>query len=108
MFDMNGMNVYGGSTPSNPTDDNAKGTATFDPAVGANFTVGPAALADATVAGAAASFYNETLRRYRDKDPVVAYSASLSAEVVPEPGTAIIAAVGVAGVIVAGRRRRAA
>jgi hypothetical protein len=70
LFDMNGLNVYDGFLQQDSSDDNAEATAIFDPASGANFSVGPWAIADEPVAGAAADFYNDNYRKYRDSDPV--------------------------------------
>jgi hypothetical protein len=109
MFDMNGLNVYDGFTQDFSSDDNSHAWAVFDPATGANFTTGPVALDDQIVAGVAADFYNNNYRRYRDMDPVRTFVLDSSQSVIPEPGSAALALVGVIGGLAwASRGRREA
>jgi hypothetical protein len=107
LFDMNGMNVYDGFLEDVNTADNAKASAIFDPASGPNFTIGPVALADSTVTGAAADFYNNNYRKLRDRDPVRTYSVVGEGDgVIPEPGSIVLFLAGMVGGIATLRRRR--
>lgn len=107
LFDMNGLNVYTGFTQHVSSDDNAEATAIFDPANGANFSVGPWAIADEPVAGAAADFYNDNYRKYRDSDPVRTFLVLGASAAIPEPGCAALGMIGlVAGLLIVRRSHR--
>jgi hypothetical protein len=106
LFDMNGLNVYDGFLQQISSTDNGMASAIYDPAVGPNFTTGPIALADELVIGPAADFYNNNYRRYRDMDPVRTFLIGGDTTAIPEPATAILAAVGAAGVLVSLSRSR--
>jgi hypothetical protein len=106
LFDMNGMNVYDGFLDDVDIADNAKASAIFDPASGPNFTVGPVALSDATVTGAAADFYNNNYRKLRDRDPVRTFSVVGEGDgVIPEPGSIVLLIAGIVAGIATLRRR---
>jgi hypothetical protein len=106
LFDMNGVNVYDGFLQQVSSDDNAKATAIFDPSSGANFNVGPWAIADETVAGVAASFFNDNYRRYRDNDPIRTFLVVGSMTPIPEPGCVVLALIGLVGGLLTARRPR--
>jgi PEP-CTERM motif-containing protein len=106
LFDMNGMEVYSGFEENMSSADNAKASAIFDPASGPNFTVGPVAIADQTVSGSSADFYNDNYREYKDKDPVRTFLVVGSLQTVPEPGSALLAGVGLFGALLTARRAR--
>lgn len=97
LFDMNGVNVYDGFLEQESTADNAKVWAIFDPASGANFTVGPWALLDEEVNGDPANYFNNHYRRYRDMDPIGTFLVAGEVSTIPEPGSFVLAVVGVVG-----------
>ena len=107
LFDMNGLNVYDGFLQQVSSDDNATATAIFDPASGANFNVGPWAIEDEPVEGLSAGFFNDNYRNYRDNDPIRTFLVEGTGVPIPEPGSALLALVGlVAGLTTARRSRR--
>jgi hypothetical protein len=85
LFDMNGSNVYDG-TQQVSSADNAQAWVVFDPAAGPNLPTDPVAFADASVA--AAAFFNNNLRQYRDMDAVLIFA--IDGEVIPEPASAAL------------------
>jgi hypothetical protein len=106
LFDMNGLNVYDGFLQQVSSNDNAKASAIFDPASGANFSVGPWAIADETVAGAAADFFNNNYRRYRDMDPIRTFLIAGEGSVIPEPTSVVLTVLGLVGGLVCVTRSR--
>jgi hypothetical protein len=94
LFDMNGFNVYDGLQQQSPTD-NARAWVIFDPTLGANFVTQPVPLQDELVSGAAADFYNNNYRRYRESDPVRTFQLTGgSSGVIPEPCSVLLAMFG--------------
>ena len=79
---MNGFNVYDGLQQQSPTD-NARAWVIFDPTLGANFVTQPVPLQDELVSGAAADFYNNNYRRYRESDPVRTFQLTGGSSGVP-------------------------
>ncbi len=112
LFDINGNQVYG-PDPSFPAgaDDNARVTLTFED----NSTDGPVAFEDKTssvpvaplgeLSGIAAAFFNRNFRAYGIMEPVDIFEIGDGA-VIPEPGSAVLALIGLWGGIgiVASRR----
>jgi hypothetical protein len=109
LFDMNGFNVYDGLQQQSATD-NAQAWVVFDPSSGASFDTDPVALSDEIVSGAAADFYNNNYRRYGELDPVRTFQLSGgSTGVIPEPGSLLLASIGLAaGLLFRNRIRQAA
>jgi hypothetical protein len=104
LFDMNGLNIYSGFLQQVSSDDNAEATAIFDPPSGANFSVGPWPIADETVEGRPADFYNDNYRKYRENDPVRTFLVLGTSEAIPEPGCALLAGIGLVGGLLTARR----
>jgi hypothetical protein len=106
LFDMNGFNVYDGLQQQSPTD-NARAWVIFDPTLGANFVTQPVPLQDELVSGAAADFYNNNYRRYRESDPVRTFQLTGgSSGVIPEPCSVLLAVFGVLGGMIFRKRPR--
>jgi hypothetical protein len=98
LFDMNGLNVYDGVVNTSSAD-NAQAFVVFDPA-------GPgqkATFDDETVA--AGQFYNNNLRTYRAMDPVLIFQLE-GAQPIPEPGSAVLAMLCLAGLALRRGSRR--
>jgi hypothetical protein len=107
LFDMNGLNVYDGNLQQFSSDDNAKATAFFTSG-DVTFTVGPWTLPDELVNGSAAGFYNDNYRKYRDPDPIRTFLVIGTTQPIPEPGCISLAAIGLVGGMLTGRRPRRA
>jgi hypothetical protein len=106
LFDMNGFNVYDGLQQQNPGD-NARAWVVFDPTLGSNFATQPVPLEDELVSGAAADFYNNNYRRYRESDPVRTFQLTGgSTGVIPEPCSVLLAMSGLLGGMAFSRRAR--
>jgi hypothetical protein len=105
LFDMNGVNVYDGFLTNFDTIDNAQARAIYDPPTGPNETVGPFVFEDELVI-AGAQFFNDNYRRYNEMDPVRTFIALGEGELVPEPGSAVLAAMAALGALLLPRRRR--
>jgi len=107
LFDMNGRNVYDGNLIQDSTTDNAQLTAVFALAGGGTVSAGPAPLSDTSVQGPEALYYNEIMRHYGVMEPVDTFAVAGSVASVPEPGTVILAALGlVMGLVPFARNRR--
>lgn len=98
LFDMNGVNVYDGTTNASSAD-NAQAFVTFNPGGKSNTAV----FEDETVA--AGQYFNNNLREYRAMDPVLIFQ--LEGQLIPEPTSIGLAMLGlVAGLLMRGRSRR--
>lgn len=98
LFDMNGVNVYDGTT-MNSSADNAMVWV-----IGDGFMTNPMALPDYSVEGDASGYYNNNYPEYGRSDPIGCFQW---AGMIPEPGSAILAVVAAfAGIGFSGRSRR--
>jgi hypothetical protein len=105
LFHMDGDSFYPNHAPS--TDSNATITVLFGSGAGA-LTAGPVTFTNYTVPSDAGKYYNNIYHAYGATDPVQVFAGlSGSAAGVPEPGTAVLAAIGaLIGLVPAVRRYR--
>ncbi|MFO0788750.1 MAG: PEP-CTERM sorting domain-containing protein [Pirellulales bacterium] len=96
LFDMNGRNVYDGTTGAS-TDDNAEAFVVFNPGGQSSKSV----FQDEDVA--AGQYFNNNLRQYRASDPVLIFQ--LGGVQVPEPTSVALVVLGLAAGIVGHRSR---
>lgn len=95
-FDMNGVNVYDGTTKSSAAD-NSKAYVVFDP----NFKSGTSTFPDEAVA--VSQFFNSNLRAYTELDPVNLFQ--LDGTPIPEPTSVGLMMLGLAGFFLRSRSR---
>jgi len=107
LFDMNGDNLYedAGILHQVSTDDNAMVSLKFEMDGMPSATVGPVPFEDPSIVDGSAGFVNSTLARYGQSDPVRAFSLS-GGSVVPEPGSMVLALVGLLAMTPPFARRR--
>ena len=109
LFDMNGVGVYDGNlhSPSSldQTLDNSEFSAKFT--MGAvTKTIGPVALDDYSVTSVAKDYFNDHYRRYGVMEPVESFLAIGAGGVIPEPGSALLAMIGLVGAALPLKRAR--
>ncbi|MEX0612888.1 MAG: hypothetical protein WD738_01790 [Pirellulales bacterium] len=93
LFDMNGVQVYG-PDPSIPAgdEDNAQASIKFSD----NTTAGPVPFVDEVIPEPQSVFLNNIFREYGIMEPVDCFD--IGGGVIPEPGTALLALLGLLGV----------
>jgi hypothetical protein len=108
LFDMNGDNYYenAGIVNDPSSGDNAKVSITFSQTGMSNVTTTPAPFPDPSVLDGSARYVNANMARYGDSDPVRAFPLSGGVGVIPEPGSAVLALVGLAGLTLPRMRSR--
>jgi hypothetical protein len=103
LFDMNGEQHYGPDPAfPPPAEDNARVTVHFSDGA----MSGPFPLPDFTVTGPQKDYVNENFHRVFAVDGVDLFAVSGAAGVIPEPGTAGLAIVGLLSGLATGIRRR--
>jgi hypothetical protein len=98
LFDMNGVNVYDNNVVNKSSADNAQAFVVFNP--GGQSLI--QAFEDFDVA--AGQYYNSNLREYTAMDPVLIFE--IGGELIPEPGSAALAMMGLATLLLGRLRSR--
>lgn len=99
LFDMNGDNLYSlaGIDHEVSDDDNSQVSVKFAMTGMPSVTVGPVPFEDPSVVDGSSGFVNNRLARYGQNDPVRAFGLSGGTSLIPEPGSVVLAFVGLLG-----------
>ena len=108
LFDMNGDNYYqnAGIVNDPSSGDNSKVSITFSQTGMSSVTTTPSPFPDPSVLDGSARYVNANIARYGDSDPVRAFPLSGGVGVIPEPGSVVLALVGLVGLSLPWMRSR--
>lgn len=108
LFDMNGDNYYqnAGIVNDPSSGDNSKVSITFSQTGMSSVTTTPSPFPDPSVLDGSARYVNANIARYGDSDPVRAFPLAGGVGVIPEPGSVVLAFVGLVGLSLPWMRSR--